>query len=230
MIEEGKANRRRGLSMMKMNARRIVASLLCGIMVSYNMLPTLPYGESTAHAAEAFVKKFDFGSASSPVMAGYNQVHDQLTYTQERGYGLETALPAGASRNRSGGTDLTNDFILGTPFTFLADVPNGNYNVTIYSGDLLAGTSTTKTTVALEGVTKGTISTKVAIAQATYSTTVTDGQLTVGISTGYSGTGAGYLNGLVIEQVPAATAPSAPQSLAVTNINSTPLAASVSLE
>lgn len=215
--------------MMKMNARRIVASLLCGLMVSYNMLPTLPYGESTAHAAEAFVKKFDFGSASSPVMAGYNQVHDQLTYTQERGYGLETALPAGASRNRSGGTDLTNDFILGTPFTFLADVPNGNYNVTIYSGDLLAGTSTTKTTVALEGVTKGTISTKVAIAQATYSTTVTDGQLTVGISTGYSGTGAGYLNGLVIEQVPAATAPSAPQSLAVTNINSTPGAASVSL-
>jgi fibronectin type 3 domain-containing protein len=42
--------------------------------------------ESTAHAAEALVKKFDFGPASSPVMAGYNQVNNQLSYTQERGY------------------------------------------------------------------------------------------------------------------------------------------------
>ncbi|CAN7759153.1 OmpL47-type beta-barrel domain-containing protein [Paenibacillus sp. LjRoot56] len=213
---------------MKKQASRIAAMLLCGLMISSTAIQVLPNAQPTAHAADAYVGKFDFGPVSSPVLAGYNQVHDQMTYTQARGYGLETALPTGASRNRSGGTDLTNDFILGTPFTFLADVPNGNYNVTIYSGDLLAGTSTTKTSVSLEGVAKGTISTKTAIAQATYSTTVTDGQLTVGITTGYSGTGAGYLNGLIIEQV-IATAPSTPTALTVTNINPTAGAASVSL-
>lgn len=69
------------------------------------------------------------------------KVHESSLYTAETGYGLNQAV---VSRNRSGGDELTNDFILGTAYTFLADLPNGKYNVTVYSGDLLTGTSTTK--------------------------------------------------------------------------------------
>ena len=209
---------------MKRMVSRFTASLLCCLLIFTTLLPILPYSEPIAHADELFMKKFDFGPVNSPVMEGYAQVHDQMLYTPERGYGLVSAQ---ASRNRSGGNAMTNDFVLGSAFTFLADIPNGSYNVTVYSGDLLAGTSQTKTKVALEGVTKGTITTKMAIAQATYNTRVTDGQLTVDISTGATG-GYGYLNGLIIEQVPE-TPPSAPQALTVTDINATPGAAYVSL-
>lgn len=161
--------------------------------------------------AEQYVIKFDFGTATSPVMEGYKGVSDSTLYTAERGYGLSAAV---ASRLRTGGTDLTNDFVLGTSYSFFADIPNGEYDVTVMSGDLLTGTSTTKTNVALEGVAAGTISSRQAVTQATYRTTVSDGQLTVDIT----GAGAGgYLNALIIEEV-MPVPPSAPADLAVTRV------------
>ena len=59
-------------------------------------------------------------------------------------------------------------------------MPNGTYDVTVRSGDLLAGSSTTKTTVTLEGAGGGTLSTKAATVAGTWPATVADGQLTVG--------------------------------------------------
>ncbi|NIK23644.1 fibronectin type III domain-containing protein [Paenibacillus lupini] len=190
-------------------------SLLAFVLICTTLLPGMQLGaqQANASATEPVVKKFDFGTASSPVKDGYTKVHESLLYTAETGYGLNQAV---ASRNRSGGDELTNDFILGTAYTFLADIPNGEYDVTVYSGDLLTGTSTTKTTIALEGVTAGTISSRQAVTTVTYQVTVNDGQLTVDVS----GTGAGgYLNGLVIEEVVDA-APAAPASLAVTSLTS----------
>ncbi|MGO4108546.1 rhamnogalacturonan lyase family protein [Paenibacillus sp. YAF4_2] len=190
-------------------------SLLAFVLLCTTLLPGMQFGAQQAHASaeEPIVKKFDFGTASSPVKDGYTKVHESLLYTAETGYGLKQAV---ASRNRSGGDELTNDFILGTAYTFLADLPNGEYDVTAYSGDLLTGTSTTKTTIALEGITAGTISSRQAVTSVTYQTTVSDGQLTVDVT----GTGAGgYLNGLVIEEVVEA-APAAPASLAVTGLTS----------
>lgn len=218
----GDSTRKRGHQNMMRKARRFLAALLCAITFSYSTIPAIPSTIPTALAEEALVKKFDFGTSSSPVMGDYTQVYDSLLYTSELGYGLDKAV---VSRNRSGGSALTNDFILGTSFTFMVDVPNGDYNVTLFSGDLLTGTSTTKTTVALEGVTKGTLQARQSVTEATYSTTVTDGQLTVGIT----GTGAGgYLNGLIIQQM-LPTAPAAPAGLSVTSISTTSGAASVSL-
>ena len=74
--------------------------------------------------------------------------------------------------------------------------------MTIYSGDRLTGTSTTKTNITLEGQLAGTISSRQATASATYRTNVQDGQLTVGVTVGAGG----YLNGMIIEEV-VATAP-----------------------
>lgn len=182
-------------------------------------LPAAP-GERAASAAAPVELKFDFGTGTSPVMAGFTGVGPNDLYTPELGYGLDVAVN---SRLRTGGDDLTNDFVLGNPFTFMADVPNGDYDVTVYSGDLLAGTSTTKLAVALEGAAAGTIQSRQAVTEMTFRTTVADGQLTVGLS---SPSGGGYLNGIVIK---AATPepPAAPASLAVVGIGASPVSVSL---
>ncbi|MDQ8736880.1 fibronectin type III domain-containing protein [Paenibacillus sp. LHD-38] len=197
---------------MQKKPKRLFKILLAAAVLCSTVMPGLPFRSQQANAsAEQVVKRFDFGTAASPVKEGYSAVNEAQLYTAEAGYGLSAVL---ASRNRSGGDEMTNDFVLGSSFSFYADLPNGEYDVTVYSGDLLTGTSTTKTNVALEGVAAGTISTRQAIAQATYRTTVNDGQLTVGIS---ASTGYGYLNGLVIEQV-MPVQPDAPAGLAVTGV------------
>ncbi|WP_438351165.1 fibronectin type III domain-containing protein [Paenibacillus sp. FA6] len=196
---------------MRRNKKRLSMLFLAAAIICSTVLPSLPFGTQSVSAnAEQFVKKYDFGTATSPVLPGYTAVKETQLYTAEAGYGLSMAL---ASRNRTGGNDMTNDFVLGGSFTFSADIPNGEYDVTVYSGDLLTGTSTTKTNVALEGAAAGTISTRQAVAQATYRTTVNDGQLTVDLS---ATTGYAYLNGLVIEQV--MLLPDAPAGLAVTRV------------
>ena len=188
---------------------KALAAAMSFILVCMSLLPAGAGGGAAvqASAAEPYVKKFDFGTKTSPVMEGFIQVHDGLLYTEELGYGLEAAT---VSRDRGDGAttddDMQADFILGTAYTFKANIPNGEYNVTIYSGDRLAGTSTTKTNITLEGQLAGTISSRQATASATYRTIVQDGQLTVGVT----GAGAGgYLNGMIIEEV-VATAPSVP--------------------
>ncbi|MCZ8521221.1 rhamnogalacturonan lyase family protein [Paenibacillus caseinilyticus] len=197
---------------------------MSAVMVFGALSAGIPAGSGVARAETAaqVVKKFDFGTAASPVMAGFTGVSESLLYTAERGYGLDRTV---VSRNRSGGDDLLNDFVLNPDYTFMADVPNGEYDVTVYSGDLLAGTSTTKTNIALEGEAKGAITARQSVTQGKYRTTVRDGQLTLAIS----GAGAGgYLNGVVIESA-AASAPAVPQALTVTGISySDP--ASVSLQ
>ncbi|TCM91046.1 fibronectin type 3 domain-containing protein [Paenibacillus sp. BK033] len=199
---------------MRIKRRPLYMSLLAFVLLCATLLPGVQFGAKPAHASvsEPVVRKFDFGTASSPVMAGYRRVHESLLYTAETGYGLNVAV---ASRNRSGGDELTNDFVLGLSYSFLVDLPNGDYNVTAYSGDI-TGSGTTKTNFVLEGVTAGSISGKAVVNSATYKTTVSDGQLTVDVT----GSGAGgYLNGLVIEEAVEA-APAAPASVAVTGLTS----------
>jgi len=194
---------------------KIFMVLLSCIFICSSILPSTTFGGQQASAASGPITlQYDFGTATSPVMSGYTGVHESELYTNELGYGLDQAV---ASRNRSGGDDMTNDFVLGLSYSFLVDLPNGDYDVTVYSGDLLAGTSTTKTTITLEGSTAGSISSKQAVNQATYRTTVQDGQLTVGIT----GTGVGgYLNGLIIQQIVPGPL-KAPEGLVVHNITPT---------
>ncbi|WP_448003555.1 rhamnogalacturonan lyase family protein [Agromyces bauzanensis] len=165
--------------------------------------------------------RFDFGTATSPVAGGYLQVANTTSYTAEAGFGV---VPADGvtliSRWRS--TDgsvvpidpVNNDFVAGSTWQFLVDVPNGEYDVTVLSGDELAGTSSTATSVQLEGVDAGRIATRQAVASATWRTTIADGQLTMGL-TG-SGVGA-YVNGVIVQPV-VPEAPPTPNDVAITRI------------
>ncbi|WP_042199081.1 fibronectin type III domain-containing protein [Paenibacillus camerounensis] len=194
----------------------MVKVILSWMIIISSVFPAVASGAEDVETAKVqyplLSLKYDFGTAASAVMDGYTGVHESLLYTSDLGYGLDQAI---ASRKRSGGDDLTNDFVLGTSYNFLIDLPNGEYDVTVYSGDILAGTSTTKTIVSLEGTTAGTVTSKQQVNHTTYHTKVSDGQLTVGISG--NGT-SGFLNGLVIQQVLAAP-PAAPTGLTVDAVN-----------
>lgn len=78
---------------------------------------------------------FDFGSASSPVAAGYHQVTNATLYDAQRGYGLDREVDV---RDRGAPDDLRADFTFADGYAFLADLPDGDYEVTVVSGDDIA--------------------------------------------------------------------------------------------
>lgn len=90
--------------------------LLSWIFICSSILPSTTFGGQQASAASGPITlQYDFGTATSPVMSGYTGVHESELYTNELGYGLDQAV---ASRNRSGGDDMTNDFVLGLSYSF----------------------------------------------------------------------------------------------------------------
>ena len=78
--------------------------------------------------------RLDFGTATSPVAAGYTRVTGDDTYTTALGYGWTAAV---YSHDRGGASDRDRDFAYGADGTFLVDVPNGTYRVTVTIGDSL---------------------------------------------------------------------------------------------
>lgn len=77
--------------------------------------------------------KFDFGEGN--VAEGYQQVLPSTLYTKARGYGIASHAPV-ESVVRSGKDVLKNDFITSkSPFYFVVDLPEGNYEVTVLLGD-----------------------------------------------------------------------------------------------
>jgi lysophospholipase L1-like esterase len=86
-------------------------------------LPLLLACAAHAHAADAY--KFAFGPGKAP--AGYTQVAPDAVYSAARGYGFEAdTLPDGSHA-----------------FYFSADLPEGNYNVTVTLGDDKQASNTT---------------------------------------------------------------------------------------
>ena len=86
--------------------------------------------------------RFDFGTATSPVAEGYQQVLTSSLYTEASGYGI--TIPEGVAlfdRNRTGSRTpadpVAEDFVAGTNSGFLLDdVPEGAYDVTVTIGDV----------------------------------------------------------------------------------------------
>nr|WP_082495208.1 SGNH/GDSL hydrolase family protein [Cellulomonas sp. Leaf334] len=182
------------------NRRALLAGAAAAALVATAGLPALAADPPTTW-------KFDLGTATSPVADGYQQVSDATRYSAATGFGI---VPADGvtpiSRDRGAEDPADRDFVLATAWTFVVDVPNGTYDVTVRSGDLLAGSSTTKTTVTLEGAGGGSLSSKVATVSGTWPATVADGQLTIGVT----GTGAGgYVSSIVVAQT--GTAPEEPE-------------------
>lgn len=150
---------------------------------------------------------FDFGTATSPIGEGWQGVNEGTFYSAEAGFGIvpvDGATPVSRLRGTDPADPVANDFILATAWGFVVDLPNGTYDVEIQSGDQLAGTSTTKTKIALEGVAAGTLQARQAVTTQKWQTVVADGQLSVDIT----GDGAGgYVNAIVVTAVDTETPP-----------------------
>ncbi|MDR7110176.1 fibronectin type 3 domain-containing protein/lysophospholipase L1-like esterase [Microbacterium trichothecenolyticum] len=162
--------------------------------------------------------RFDFGTATSAVAEGWQQVRTTSLYTAEAGWGI--TVPDGVTlfdRDRS--TDgspagpMEDDFVAGTNWGFQLDgLPEGDYEVTVTIGDGLSSASGTNATVTLEGVAQTRLTSARGLnTTATFTTAVTDGQLTVG----FTGSGLGaFVNGLVVAPI----VPDAPTGLATTRV------------
>jgi lysophospholipase L1-like esterase len=91
--------------------------------------PTLPY-------------KFDFGSGSAA--PGYTKILPTTAYSAARGYGFASTANLVAVNRDAAPDALQKDFITSSkPFTFNTNLPDGNYNVTVYLGDNDATSATT---------------------------------------------------------------------------------------
>jgi len=84
------------------------------------------------------VYKFDFGPEDSPVFNGFVGVSKNTLYTVEKGYGWSN--PADAEEredfDRQNYDDLCRDLVAVKSSKFKVDVPNGEYIVTVWLGDL----------------------------------------------------------------------------------------------
>jgi len=150
---------------------------MTGVLLAV-LLPVMSLLAATpraASAAETPSYKFDFGSASSPVAAGYTQVANTTLYTAARGYGLSVSTDF---RDRGAPDELRRDFVIsGAAFGFSVDVPNGEYFVRIITGDQIA---TNRTSATVEGVSLGSVSAAVAqFGELSRAVSVGDGQLNI---------------------------------------------------
>ncbi|ADE54253.1 hypothetical protein [Coraliomargarita akajimensis] len=124
--------------------------------------------------------KFDFGSDTSPLEAGYTRINENSTSGAAR-WTTTTGLQ---NRDRSANTTtsaLNIDMCLSTsPCTFSVDVANGTYDVKVRMGDFYGISGHV---VTAEGVSSGSISrTANQWADETLSVTVTDGTLDIQFS------------------------------------------------
>ncbi|MEO1528812.1 MAG: hypothetical protein AAFX06_25615, partial [Planctomycetota bacterium] len=126
-------------------------------------------------ADEPVSHQFDFGTVSSPLQPEFTRVTGSTTYNASRGFGWTSAVN---DLDRRSGTSLTRDLHYTGVATFLVDVPNGTYEVTLTVGD--SGPSAHDQTISIENVTVDSVTTRARqFSTRTYTTVVNDGQLTI---------------------------------------------------
>lgn len=109
-----------------MHASRLLA-LIAGLAVVASAAPS-----ST---------RFDFGAG--PVADGFVSIAPDTLYTPTRGYGL-LAAPGIRASSGNGGDALRSDALVADrAFSFVVDLPPGNYDVNVLLGDPSAPSSTT---------------------------------------------------------------------------------------
>jgi hypothetical protein len=143
--------------------------------------------------------RFDFGTAASPVAAGFARVSEATTYTSALGYGWQSG--GINSVDRGTGSDLTRDLVYGSDLQFAADVPNGTYDVTVTVGDP-GPYAHDQMQLSLEGVQLATLNTAGGeVLTRTYRVAVTDGQLTFRLRDAGGSDYNAVLNGLEVVRV-----------------------------
>jgi hypothetical protein len=123
-------------------------------------------------------RKFDFGTASSPVEESYMQVLHSTTYSTSTGYGWDSAVGLG-SRDRGAPDNLRRDFVFSSSdHTFKVDLPNGMYLTTIIMGD--QSYLRDNVNIYAEGTLEATISANAGeFTQEVFAAFVSDGQLNI---------------------------------------------------
>lgn len=120
--------------------------------------------------------RFDFGTSVSPVAADHAQVTAATVYSAVRGYGWTAGVIY--DWDRGFGSDTARDFNYTADGTFVADVANGTYTVTVTVGDL-GIYHHDRQGIFFEGVQVDTVDTAAGqVTPRTYTVTVADGQLT----------------------------------------------------
>ena len=146
-----------------------------------------PPNTSNVHAQDSTSYLFDFGSPNSPVAEGYTQVHNQLVYDEEKGYGLSKEID---NRDRGNPDDLRRDFVIGSDYSFTLDLDNGDYFVRIIAGDDIAFN---RSSFVINGEDYGNITSGSGdYAELLANITITDGKLVIDIGEN------GRMNGLEI--------------------------------
>ena len=111
----------------------------CHLLLSFTVLacfvmPTAAMAQAVALPAAPIDLKFDFSAGATKT--GYTRVSPNATYTAEAGYGYE---PGAQLAIGDDGNTTTSD----KPFLFSAQVPEGNFNVTVTFGGSRQETTTT---------------------------------------------------------------------------------------
>ena len=141
--------------------------------------------------------KNSIAKADGPTESGWIGIGADK-YDKSVGYGWITVPGAGRDRgvqDNDSYSKMGRDFTMGDG-EFAVDLPNGDYEVTCYGGDILPGTSSTKSSYSAEGKSIGSISVKQGVASATGTVRVEDGQLNLTVG----GTNK-YLNGFTITSI-----------------------------
>ncbi|MFE5317614.1 Ig-like domain-containing protein [Paenibacillus sp. NPDC056579] len=188
------------------NFKRGLSAWMAAVLSVSLILGSGASGSGQAEAAAApSGSKFDFGSDTSPVAAGYTRVSNTMIYSAARGYGLDKTVN---NRDRGTSDPLLRDFVLASDFAFMVDLPNGEYSVHVIAGDDIASN---KTEVKIEGVSYGTLTSSTGnYAELTKTIQLNDGQMTFQFSKD------GRVNAIEI------TPQKAPTGLTVTSVTYAP--------
>jgi len=138
--------------------------------------------------SSTFQGRFDFGTASSPLMAGYTRITTTPVYTPALGYGWASSGEAGRNMwdyaGSGGSTALTRDCVYDSrPGVFVVDVPwSTTYTVTVYFD---CNYQHDKVRIYLEGAFMEEINQPAnVVVTRTYTVAVSDGQLTLALQDG----------------------------------------------
>jgi lysophospholipase L1-like esterase len=113
------------------NYYRLLLIFLAGIVFCATSLRSFAGNKITNSGFE--VLKFDFGDGKTA--EGYQKVGVGDAYSVEKGFGWLANTPV-RSVERKGSNALTGDFITSaTPFYFMVNLPEGNYEIKIGLGD-----------------------------------------------------------------------------------------------
>jgi fibronectin type 3 domain-containing protein/lysophospholipase L1-like esterase len=183
---------RKRLSKKSINRKKFFAVILSFILL-LTSVPAVPM--QVLAEEQSVMKKYDFGTATSSVEAGFTKVSSDTAYSAETGYGFADSSKV-TSTDRATSDHLKTDFISTTETSFNVDLPNGDYSVTVISGD---ETEATNVGIKAENIQK-VQDTSVLVGsyiERTFDLALVDGQLNLQLT----GTNP-KLNGLILEKLP----------------------------